>query len=173
MDELLILDDTRNGCILLPNNISANAQELLIIYKEEFPYYFLDTIDGQCIIWDEDFINKLLVAMATGSLGDLSEIEKQVWYNFVEFQDAKTHSAPTTYIGAIGCTIPDESGNSYIVTAGGVTTELCLPPEASVPKERQSKSLDDYLIALLTCGVPNECGLISGDVTDIAPCPIV
>lgn len=170
MDELLILLDSTY--VQLPNNIGANTQEMLTLYKEEFPYFFLDTIDGQCIQWDIDFINKVLEAMATGSLGNFSDIEKQVWYSFVEFQDAMSHSAPDNYIGAIGCTIPDGLGDSYIVTDLGTTTTKCTDPESSVQKERQSKSLDDYLMDLYNCDTPNDCGIIQGDVEDISPCPI-
>ncbi len=171
MDELLILLDSTY--VQLPNNIGANTQEMLTLYKEELPYFFLDTIDGKCIQWDIDFINKVLEAMSTGSLGSFSDIEKQVWYSFVEFQDAMSHSASDDYVGAIGCTIPDGLGDSYIVTELGITSTLCQEPVVSVQKERQSKSLDDYLMDLYNCDTPNDCGVIVGDVTDISPCPII
>jgi len=173
MNELIILLDTMCGCVTKENNIGANTQEMLTLYKEEFPYFFLDTIDGQCIQWDIDFITKCLDAMATGSLGTFSDIEKQVWFSFVEFQDAMSHSAPTTYNGAIGCTIPNGLGDSFIVTNEGITSSLCNEPELSVQKERQSKSLDDYFMNLYNCETVNDCGVITGIVTDISPCPIV
>lgn len=172
MDELFILNDLQCKCIDLPNNIGDNAQEMVVLFKEELPYYFLDTISGQCIIWDEDFIAKCLEAMATGSLANFSDIEKQVWYAFVEFQDSMTNSAPSTYPNAIGCTIPDELGNSYIVTTIGITSDMCLSPATSVAKERQSASLDNYFMDLYNCETTNECGLKIGEVTDISPCPL-
>lgn len=171
MTELLVLVDYPT-CVTKPNDIGSNAQEMLSLYREEFPFTILDTISGQCILWDEAFIDKLLVAMATGSLANLSDIEKQVWYQFVEFQDAMSHSATTSNIGAIGCTIPDELGQSFVVTTNGITSELCQEPAQSVSKERQSKSLDDYFMDLLNCNTPNDCGIISGIVTDISPCTI-
>lgn len=172
MEELFDLVDLNCSCVEKPNNIGANTQEMLVLFKEEFPYYYLDTIDGQCLVWDEDFINKILVVMATGSLEDLSAIEKQVWYQFVEFQDAMSHSADSSVFGAIGCTVPNELGQSFVVTNSGVTSTLCQAPESSIQKERQSKSLDDYLMSLLNCETPNECGIIEGDVTDVSPCSI-
>jgi hypothetical protein len=173
MDELLVLMD--NGCKYLDksNSISDNAQEMLLLYKEEFPFTIVDTIDGQCLIWNQEFIDKVLVAMTTGDLSSMSDIERQVWYSFVEFQDEMSNSAPQTYIGAIGCTVPDINGDSFIVTSAGITTEKCLEPEATVPKERQSKSLDSYIMNLYNCEEVNNCGIIVGDVVDISPCPII
>lgn len=172
MEELFVLLESGCGCVELPNNIGENTQEMLKLFKEEFPYYYLDTIEGSCIIWDEDFINKLLVAMSTGSLVELSDIEKQIWYQYVEFQDALTHSATTDIVGAIGCTNPNELGQSFVVTTNGITTTLCQNPQTTIQKERQSKSLDDYLMNLYNCETPNNCGIIVGDVTDISPCAI-
>jgi len=171
MDELLILQDC--GCVSLPNNIGANANEMLLLYKEEFPFFYISTIDGECIQWDIDFINKCLNAMATGSLANFSDIEKQVWKQFVEFQDLMSHSATTDTLGAIGCTIPNSLGQSFVVTSSGVTTTLCQDPETSVAKESQSKSLDSYFMDLYNCQTVNDCGIITGTVTDISPCPIV
>jgi len=173
MEELFILLNNNCGCVVLPNNVGANTQEMLTLYKEELPFNVIDTIDGQCILWDIDFINKVLSAMATGSLTSMSDIEKQVWYLFVEFQDKMTHSATTNDVGAIGCTIPNGLGDSFVVTVNGITGTLCQDPDLSVPKINQSQSLDQYLMDLYNCDVPNNCGIITGIVTDIAPCPIV
>ena len=169
---VLLLREGACLCNTKDNNIGANAQEMVAMYREELPFNYIDTIEGKCLLWDEDFINKVLVAMATGSLTNFSDIEKQVWFAFVEFEDGKSNSAPDTYIGAIGCTVPDSNGNSYIVTDSGVTTDLCEKPLSVVQKERQSKSLDEYLMDLYNCAIPNDCGIITGDMQDISPCSI-
>jgi len=172
MDELLVLQDGSCGCIVLDNNIGANTIEMVDLYREEFPFHYISTIDGQCIQWDSDFIDKCLIAMTTGSLSDFSDIEKQIWNQFVEFQDAMSHSATTDTLNAIGCTIPNESGISYVVTTNGITSTLCQNPQTTVSKERQSKSLDDYFMDLLNCKTPNDCGIIVGELEDISPCQI-
>lgn len=118
MEELFVLLDQSCGCIEVPNNIGANTQEMLTLYKEEFPYSFIDTIDGQCILWNQDFIDKLIVSMATGSLQDLSDIEKQVWYAFVEFQDSteavqkerQSKSLDTYFMDLLNCNEPNNCG---------------------------------------------------------------
>lgn len=172
MDELLVLSDEQCSCFAEENNISANTQEMLEIFNEAFPFNEVDTIYGKCIKWDEAFIEKSIIAMTTGSLLDFSEIEKQVWFQFVEFQDAMTHSATTDNFGAVGCTIPDENGKSYVVTDYGITTTLCQNPASTVNKKLQSKSLDDYFMDLYNCEIPNDCGIISGEIQDISPCNI-
>jgi hypothetical protein len=91
---------------------------MLALFKEELPYYFLDTIDGSCLIWDVDFINKCLEAMATGNLGSFSDVEKQVWYAFVEFQDStgivpkerQSKSLDTYFIDLLNCNQPNDCG---------------------------------------------------------------
>lgn len=171
MEELFDLLDTAS-CVKLQNNIGANTQEMLALFREELPFTYMDTIEGQCIQWDTDFINKCLDAMATGSLTLFSDIEKQIWYEFVEFEDLMSHSATTETVGAIGCTVPNSLGQSFVVTTNGVTATLCQNPQESVPKERQSKSLDDYFMDLYNCETPNDCGIITGTVTDISPCPV-
>ena len=172
MEELFDLIDLQVTCVGLPNNIGNTTDEMQILYQEEFPYYYLSTIDGQCLIWDEAFINKCLVAMSTGSLVEFSDIEEQIWKQFVEFQNALTHSANTEVYDAIGCTVPNESGISFVVTNSGITNIQCEEPLSSVLKENQSKSLDEYFMSLYNCETPNDCGIIQGDVEDISPCPI-
>lgn len=171
MNELYILLDT--GYVVLKNNIGENAKELKEIYQESLPYDMIDTIDGTCILWNESFIDKCIIAMSTGSLNDFSDMEKQIWNSFVEYQDALSYGADATIVDAIGCTTQNENGESFVVLKDGtITAELCMKPESSVAKERQSKSLDEYLMNILNCKEPNSCGIIDGDVIDLTPCKL-
>ena len=87
MDEEL--DVLNCGCVVLPNNIGSNANELLEIYGEEVPYLQIQRLDGTFIRWNENFIQKCLIGMATDDISSMSELEKKAWDFFVMYQDSE------------------------------------------------------------------------------------
>ncbi|MCH9712821.1 MAG: hypothetical protein K0U20_09380 [Proteobacteria bacterium] len=157
-----------------PNNIGATGVELQDTFQEDTPYSIVKIITGDCIQWDEDFVLECLTAMSTDSLLGMSDNELNIWYEFVAYEDARTHSANTDsgVVNPVGCTIPDENGNSYTVQADGtITTVLCDDPVNKVAKENISKSLDGVFMAIYNCEEYNNCGIKEGDLVDISPCP--
>lgn len=86
MDEEL--DILNYGCVVLPNNIGSNANELLEIYGEEVPYLPIQRLDGTFIKWNENFIQKCLIGMATDDISSMSELEKKAWNYFVLHEDS-------------------------------------------------------------------------------------
>ena len=172
MDFIVSVLTDKCGCFPESNAIGDNTQELLTLFKEELPFKYVNTLSGQGIQWDSQFIDKILYSMASGSLENLSSTEFRVWNDFVAFQDLKSNSATTDNIGAIGCTVPDINGNSFVVTSSGITNDLCQKPSTVIAKENQSKSLDSYFMDLYNCIEPNQWGIIQGDLVDISPCLI-
>lgn len=162
------------SCVTKPNNIGATSLEMLSLYQEAFPYSYISTITGDCLQWNEDFILKCQDAMSTDSLVTFSDIEEQTWLEFVSFEDLKSSSADTDLgvVGAIGCTIPDSLGRSFVVTANGIRYDVeCLDPQNSISKERQSYSLDQVFMDIYNCLDYNDCGIKTGDLVDVSPCP--
>ena len=172
VDDLLKLyGDERMDTISLRSSTDLSALELQDIYKERFPYTGTKTIVGDRFIWDENFINKVLYAMSTDDLSDFSQTELDVWYGFVSFEDYHSNLANDTVDkNAIGCTIPDDDGNSYIVTNDGITDKLCSPPIYGVPQAVIYASLDKALVSIYNCIDYNNTDIKEGELVDIQPC---
>ena len=132
-EELLLMFET-NTCVNKPNTVGYTSLELREVYQETFPFTYTETITGQCLIWDEEFIQKCQYAMSTDDLSTMSEVELQTWKEFVEFEDARTTSANTDQgiQNAIGCTTPNGAGQSFVVTTTEITTTLCYEPVTPV-----------------------------------------
>ena len=71
---------------------------------------------------------------------------------------------------AIGCTIPDDDKNSYIVTNDGITDKLCSPPIYGVPQAVIYASLDKALVSIYNCIDYNNTDIKEGELVDIQPC---
>ncbi len=110
--------------------------------------------------------------MSTDSLQNFSYLEKEIWDDFVLYQDAMSSSALTTDVDAIGCSVEDELGNSYVVTEDGITTVLCQSPALTITNILRSESLDRYFMALYNCEEPEDCERIYIELTDVSPCLI-
>jgi len=166
----LILTELLNGKSYA---IGDAVIEMQTEFQSVVPYTTVETLNGLFFVWDELFINKCLVALSTDSMEDMTETEREVFRAFIQFEDAMSHTADDEVVqDAIGCTIPDANGVSYIVTSTGTTIELCSNPELTVAKENISKALDTVLMKIYNCEDYNDVGIIEGDVTDIVPCTI-
>lgn len=87
MDELEALLMLGCTCLEKENNISANAQELISIYKERNPVLKQNTITGTCYSWTDEFIYLCRYAMSTDSLQQMNSLELSYWEKLVKAED--------------------------------------------------------------------------------------
>jgi len=90
MIEILGLLDDLKSCSLFKNKISDSTSEMSTIFREVLPCMSIEKTTGICFRWNELFIEKCLIAMATDDIINMSEMEKEVWDYFVLFQDEGT-----------------------------------------------------------------------------------
>ena len=174
VNELLKLyGDGRMDTNSLRSSTDLAIIELQDVYKERFPYTETKTIVGDRFIWDENFINKILYAMSTDDLSDFSQTELEVWYGLVSFENYHSNLANDLVDDkAIGCTIPNEDGISYIVTNDGITDKLCANPIYGVPQAVIYASLDKALVSIYNCIDYNDTDIKEGELIDIQPCEL-
>ncbi len=152
----------------------ATIDSALLEMKEQeqgiSPYNAIRKIDGLCFDWNEDFLLKIIVALATDSLESFTANELQIWNNFVSFQERHSMSANSidikgTAIGTNGTYIvakdPEDRDGQRISSQGWietiVTKELAHMPEGGVEKAYIWKSLDRILVDLVNCKEPSKC----------------
>jgi len=172
MDTVLnILGVQKTKC---SGSITDATIEMKDIFQERLPYYTILLLEGVCYVWNETFIENCVKAMSTDTLAELTAEEKAIWYAYVLWSDHNTHSVDTiAEPNGVGCTIPDENGNSYVVLEDGtVTNSLCLLPVDDISKPGLYKSLDNAFIAWLNCEPINKCVEGAGkDVEVVTTCP--
>jgi hypothetical protein len=146
--------------------------EMKTLFQERLPYTTVLLLDGNCYVWGEAFIQNILTSMATDNLSSMTAEERRTWYLYVDWCNNHTNSADLLLATtAIGCTIPDESGNSYIVLADGtITATLCETPLYDIPKPELYKSLDNVLMSILNCEPYNLCASDAGDLYSVTTC---
>jgi len=167
MGVVLNKPDTSLDCLIdescsteMYGSLDCSLTELSQIFQERLPYTIGETITGQCVNWSPTFIYLCRYAMSTDCMDAMSAQEKALWRAFVAYEDAMTTSADTDMCSgqAVGCTIPDENGNSYAVCSdGSISTEQCLPADNIYPKEYLYASLDAHFMALVNCEIPDDC----------------
>ena len=173
LDILGLQDD--DLCDLSKGSITEAGLEMKDIFQERLPYTVALMLDGACYVWGDAFITNCVNAMSTDNLVELTAEERTVWYSYVAWCDHHTDSADTdNEADAIGCTIPDANGISYIVLSDGtITTTLCDEPLYDISKADLYKSLDNVFMAMLNCEEVNQCVRGTGeDVESILPCSI-
>ena len=167
-DKLLIVDILEVD----PRSIDGAVKELQSTYQQRLPYTTIPTLRGNCFKWSDTFIFSIQLAMSTDALVQFTPEEADAWWTFVRFQDLHSTSASTANVRgkAIGCTIPDDYNNSYVVEKSGeVSTELCERPSFGVINEQAWKSLDSALMALYNCEEIDDCNKVK-ELQDVAPC---
>ncbi|NOQ31120.1 MAG: hypothetical protein GQ570_08370 [Helicobacteraceae bacterium] len=144
------------------------------IFQERLPYTTVLLLDGNCYVWGDAFISNIITAMSTDNLTGMTAEERRTWYTYVDWTNHDTHSADLLLEpDAVGCTVPDGSGNSYAVLQDGtITTTLCNDPLYDIPKADLYKSLDTVLMNILNCLPYNQCGADEGDLVDVSECPL-
>ena len=170
-----LLDYDSNKLGETTNRVDVGLAELKQIYAENFPYLELNTINGVVYIWTDSFITKCTNAMSNGSLSDMNAQERVTWESYVAWSDARTTSADSTQCGglAIGCTIPDINGDSFVVCSDGtITAELCHDGLLEYPNETVLKSLDNVFMNILNCLPYNVDDTLVGDITEVSTCEL-
>ena len=163
-----LLDADSDKLGLTTNRVDVGLAELKQVYAENFPYLEQNTINGVVYIWTDSFIEKCLNGMSNGSLNGMNAQERVTWDAYVAWSDARTTSADSTQCGglAIGCTIPDIDGNSYVVCSdGSVTEELCHDGLLEYANETVLKSL-------LNCLPYNVDNTLEGVITEVSTCEL-
>ena len=144
--------------------------ELEELYHLSRPYEFYERLEGVCIQWDAVFIQKILYAMSTDQLWHMEEEEKRIWKEFVLYQEeTSTYAEDTTCNGeAIGCTISNEMGESYVVTSPGVIMDgkqgrdkiLCARPTNRAVNASVLETLDTLIMNIYNIILEDKCGEI-------------
>lgn len=169
----VLLGDDYSRISQTANRLDISAAELQDTYGSQVPWKIYPNTKGDVYIWTDSFIEKCQIAMTTDGLGTMSKMELEIWYNFIAYQEAMSTSAITTACGgnAIGCTIPDINGDSFVVCADGtITTELCDQAAEWYEDQELYKSLDQVFINMLACLAYNTDETIEGDIYIINPC---
>lgn len=143
-------------------------------YAERFPYAIAKTLTGDRYVWTVEFIEKILYAMSTDDLSDMSHVEYEIMMAFIDYQDRHSTIPSQTQIasGAIGCTILNELGVSYVVYNSGVSTQVCLDAPSDVPRASMYDSLDSVLINILNCEDWQNDGIKTGTLYSVSECQI-
>ena len=158
---LCAVDNTKDSCDQYVRSADCSLQEMQNLYQERLPYVPQEKVGGLCLQWDAEFIALCRYAMSTDCMDGMSAQEKALWRNFVAYEDAMSTSADDTMCNglAVGCTVADENGNSYAVCSdGSISSELCLDPATTFPKEYLYRSLDQHFMALVNCDDVGGCG---------------
>ncbi len=163
------------------HTIDGAVIEFKDTYKERVPYTTIPTLDGNCFQWDTVFISNVLVAMSTDSMIQFTDDELTTWQYFVNFQNYHSTSALELDCNgtAIGCTVPNEFNESYVVCGNGNPMngldgnpkKLCQPPGYEIEGEQIWKSLDKIMMALYNCHLPDDCNRDTG-ILNIRPCTL-
>lgn len=134
------------------NSIDLATFEMQETYKEREPYTTSRKITGTEFVFGDTFLDKVLYAMATDDLDEMNNSELELWNYLVQFEDEFSTSAnDSTEPNAIGCTIYDENGNSYVVTNSGVTGTICSINSSELEVILLPKALDSVLVKMLNC----------------------
>lgn len=155
-------------------SVETAVEEMMNVFQERLPYTTVLLLDGICFVWGEAFLQNVLTSMATDNLISLTAEERRTWYAYVDWCNHHSNQADSSLAEtAIGCTIPDINGLSYIVLADGtITSTLCNTPLYDVPKPELYKSLDNVLMSMLACEPYNLCGANQGDLYSVTTCPL-
>ncbi len=166
---------TYNNCIpTITGKAETAITEMKTVYQERLPYTTVILLEGLCYLWSEIFIDNCIEAMSTDTLAGLTTAERKVWYAYVDWCNHNTHSADLDlYPTAIGCTVPDINGDSFVVLEGDVVTvNLCNPPLWDILKPELYKSLDNVFMNKLNCLPYNTCGTQNVEVVSVSTCTI-
>lgn len=153
LEELALIygDDISTSRELLSSTTST-VHELQSTFEEKFPYSVRALLTGDEYVFGETFIDKIRYAMSTDYLGFLDTLELETFEIFTQYQDEFSTTADATlYPTAIGCTVPDESGNSYVIDETGITTNLCTIVPSELLQTEIVKSLDATLMKIVNC----------------------
>ena len=156
------------------DSIDGAVLEYEDIYTLSDPYTMIPTLEGNCYAWENDFIEGILLAMATDRLSQFSTTELEAWRYFVNFQNYHTHSPLDSDANgtAVGCTIPDSLNRSYVVAEDGtITTTRCQEPSYGVPNEDVWASLDRAMMSLYNCEEIDDCNA-NDTMEQTVPCVI-
>jgi len=170
-----LLDSDDNPYGQTRNRLDVAGAELEVVYAENFPYAEIRTVDGINYIWTESFLDKCMIAFSTGSLKDMNAQELSIWYDYVAFSDEKSHSATSDMLGgtAIGCTVPNEDGISYVVNDEYIISSVeCNDPIEKYPRETVMKSLDQVFVDMTNCDPFNTDNTLDGELEDVSPCAV-
>ncbi len=152
INDVLVLRDETVASRRTIASIDLATYEMQEIYKEREPYTTRRLITGIDYIFGDVFIDKVRYAMSTDSLDLMNNSELEVWEYFVQFEDEFSTSADEVlYPDAIGCTIPDGNGQSFVVTEQGITTDLCQTYPSELLAIDLAKALDKKMVDLVNC----------------------
>lgn len=134
------------------NSIDLSTYEMQEVYQEREPFTTSRQITGIEYFFNEIFMDKVRYAMSTDSLDRMNNYEYEVWEYLVKYQDEFSPSYDSNlYPDAIGCTNPDENGDSFVVTNNGVTTNLCTIGTSELEAVDLAMALDKALMKILNC----------------------
>ena len=155
-------------------SILVAVNEMTDLYQEYEQYVISYTIDGECVLIEQQFMDKVLVALDTNDLNQFTAEERETWYEFVGFEDAMSWSADEEDADnqATGATNEMPDGYGYVRTAIGITEERAIPPLTSYPNTKVASAIDRELMRLLDCDTTNACGILEGELYNPAPCPL-
>lgn len=173
MDSLLVLKGENELTIGTQSGIDLATSEMIEIYKEREPYSTNRLITGIEYVFSETFILKVRYAMATDYIGDMNNAELLVWNYFVQYSDEFSTTANTTVNpDAIGCTVPDINGNSYIVTEAGITTDLCSYQVSELEAIELASALDIVLTKIANCEEWVAQTITTSDLENVSVCTL-
>ena len=150
--------------------LDVAISDLEDIYKENYPFQTIETINGPMFIFTRSFIYKCLWAMATDSMQDMGEEEEKWFLKFMKFEDVmSTNPPPTTNLtDTLGCTVKDKLGKSYVVLADlSVTTIECVNPIDLVEDIDVLVELDNVFVDMLDMNPINRDKIPTGELIDV------
>lgn len=134
------------------SSVTSTTQELQATFEEKFPYSVKRLITGDEYIFNILFVDKIRYAMSTDYLGFLDTMELDLWEAFVQFEDEFSHTADKVlYPNAIGCTVPNNEGVSFVVTNEGTTNGTCSIIASDLAQVDLARSLDTTLMKIINC----------------------
>lgn len=174
VNELLYLDGSKSSDRTYDSNTSPDRTipAMKNLFEERLPYLTADVMGGNTYIWYDTFITLCQEAFSTENTQDMSGEELREFNRYIDYMVATAHTVPTGVTG-VGCTNPNDDGDSFVVLEDGtITTTKCDEPTNNAPQPEVSLSLDTIFCNIIKCLPYNDGGIKEGDLVDEAPCPI-
>ena len=182
------MDNLESMGKVLPSDVDATLSDIEEIFKSNFPYQELPSMQGEQYLWTRSFIYKCLWAFSTDSLQDMGEQELKTFVEFVNYEEAFSFSMGNSThknsqivnlgkqvvnngvpigIAVIGCTLQDKHGKSYEIYKNGNLGDECVRLGGNLRNLEAMKSLDRLFVDMLNDVPNNRDKLPTGELIDM------
>ena len=181
-----------------PTCMRETTPEMKDLFRENQIYEISYTVDGECYLITDEYMDLVLIAMNTNSLNQMTAEERDVWESFVTYEDEMSWSAIddgklipdviNSGIGgtnagdssvAIGASYVLDNGLAYVVNKNGITNTIAERPNTGFANQKLGDAIDKRLMQLLDCDTSNVCGILEGnfynpydDYPNLEQCPL-